>query len=260
MNTLKVVSWNIAGGYPIASLEHFDYEQEDVKYFVDQVKFLSPDIICLQESHTSLDGSRSIAQEMADQLEMSFVFNSPSSPSHINDSYQLSTAIISSKNTIDAKVYWYPDPGMELFFADGRKAITHKKNLQIVSFDDLHIANNQLLPISLFGYKYDDGNKGSDFAEQIDLVMKNVQTPLIWCGDFNFDDPRSIYKTIQRLNLADALPDKATRPTKDGSKKNPDHIYYSSEFNLIRSDVIETRSDHYLCYAEFTYNGYSLPR
>ncbi len=253
MNNLKIISWNIAGGYPTASLKHFDYEPENIGYFAEQIKHISPDIVCLQESHTSLDGKRSIAHELGIMLNMPFILNSPASPSHINSAYQLGTAIISKNEFINSKVHWYPDPQMELFFTDGRKAITHRKNLQTIKIGDYYIANHQLLPISLFGYKYNDGSNGSKFAKQIDLTMKIIATPIIWCGDFNFNNPKSIYTTIQELELSEALPDEPTRPT-DGSKKTPDHIYYSKEFSLIQSGIIKTKSDHYLCYAEFSYN------
>jgi len=251
MTNIKVASWNIAGGYPINSLDQFDYSEENINYFSNELKKLNPDIICLQESHTSIDGKRVIAEEIAKNLEMNYVFNISCSPSHINDQYQLSLSIISNKELKDQKIFWFPDPSVELFFSDGKKAITHKKALQIIRVDDFYIANNQMLPVTLFGYSYDDKSEGHKLAEGINEVMKNIKQPVVWCGDFNFSDPKKIYKTINDLNLNEALPDKPTRPLKSGEKKTPDHIFYSSDFKLITSDVVTTNSDHYLCFSEF---------
>ena len=71
--------------------------------------------------------------------------------------------------------------------------------------------------------------------------------------DFNFSDPQKVFSIINELNLINALPDEGTRPSKDGSKKKSDFIFYSSEFKLINSGIIETNTDHYLCWAEFEY-------
>jgi endonuclease/exonuclease/phosphatase family metal-dependent hydrolase len=250
MDTIRIASWNIAGGYPIASLAGFDYEKEDISYFTSQLAAIDPDIVCLQESHTSLDGSRVIAAEIAQQLGLLHVFNSPASPSHVNKEYQLSTAILSRWKFISQKLYWYPDPDFDLFFPDGRKAVTHQKNLQLVQINDFYVANTQMLPLTLFGYAYDDGGDGSELAAGIDQVMSKVQNPVIWCGDFNYNHPLSIYDSLQALAVSEALPDKITRPHNSGMKLTPDHIFYTSDFRLVESDVKQTKSDHYLCYAE----------
>ena len=251
---IKIATWNIAGGHPIASLDYFDYLPEDPEYFVNELKKIDPDIVCFQESHTKIDNSSSNAKDITDKLGFSYLFNSPSSKSHVDNTCMLSTAIIAKNKFNTEKLVFYPNPKGDLFWSDGRLADTHEKNLQIVSNGQFSVANNQMLPIRLFGFTYDDGARGTEFANSINLVMKSeIKSPVIWCGDFNFSDPQKVFSIINELNLINALPDEGTRPSKDGSKKKSDFIFYSSEFKLINSGIIETNTNHYLCWAEFEY-------
>ncbi len=248
---IKVVSWNIAGGHKIASLKNFDYQEEDIEYFSDQIKKFIPDIVCLQEVHTNPDKSN--AEDLENLLGIKLLINSENSPSHIEDSFKLGNSVLSNLIPLNIEEAFLPDPEGDLFWSDGRKAVTHRKNLQYLEFEKFNLANNQMLPVSLFGFKYDDAEgRGKILTKEINEVMaKVVNKPIIWCGDFNYINPTNIYKHIQTLGLRDALPDNSTRPTLDGEKKKPDHILYSTEFKLIVSDIIQTETDHYLCYAQF---------
>ena len=251
---IRIASWNIAGGHKVASLEHFDYLPKDIPYFAEQLINLAPDVVCLQESHTKINGTDSNASDLAKFLGMEIVVNSPNSPSHIDSEYLLGNAIVSKLKPKTVIEKYYPDPKEQLYWSNGKPADIHKKNLEYVAFEEFNVANNQMLPIKLFGFTYDDNDKGSDFAKEINRVMsETVKTPVIWCGDFNFFEPLKIYSFMNELNLKEALPDVTTRPSQDGQKKKSDHIYYSPEFELLKSGVIMTETDHYLCFAEFEF-------
>jgi endonuclease/exonuclease/phosphatase family metal-dependent hydrolase len=251
--TIKIASWNIAGGHPIGTLKQFDYSAKDITYFVEELRIVDADIICLQESHTSDDNGHSNAKDIADALGYPYVFNSISSPSHIEEGYSLTTAILSRVPLTEEKCAFYPNPSQQLFWRNGRSAgEPHKKNLQVVKTESFTIANTQMLPIHLFNLAYDDGGVGSELAQGINAVMaENVTAPVLWCGDFNFEDPLSIYSHLKALSLTEALPDADTRPSVEGAKKRTDHIFYSPEFALVASGVNEVNADHYLCWAEF---------
>lgn len=249
---VKLVSWNIAGGHPIASLKHLDYSLENLDYFIEELRKADADIVCLQESHTPDDGSESNAQHVANALGYPYVFNSISSASHIEKGYKLSNSILSKLPISSEKQVPYPNPNKPLFWQDGRHADTHEKNLQVTKMDDFLLANTQMLPLRLFGLAYDDNGVGSELAHGIDnVIAANISNPVLLCGDFNWPDPISIYPHLRTLNLTEALPDKDTRPSIEGAKKRPDHIFYSPEFMLINSDVLTVTADHYLCWAEF---------
>jgi endonuclease/exonuclease/phosphatase family metal-dependent hydrolase len=243
---LKIASWNIAGGRRIQSNDQFDYEkQENLPYFVNEIKQLDPDIVCLQETHTN--DQRSMANDMAQMLNMPFVFNSPASPSHVNADYQLSNAIVSKFVFTGSSETFYPNPWFDAHL-NGKKIVQHAKNLQIVTINGLHIANTQLSPLRIFGYEYDSG-LGRELAIKMEQILLRLKAPLLFAGDFNFNFPQTIYPTLfQNLQLSEAFPDTVTRP--DGKSKY-DHIYYTNEFKLIEAKVVPTMSDHYLCYAAF---------
>ncbi len=197
------------------------------------------------------------ADRVAQALNMPHVFNSPASTSHIDTKHQLSTAIISKIPFTTTQVAFFPNPATQLFWKDGRPADTHEKNIQVIDFGDFVVANNQMLPLALFGYDYQDATFGGMLAKGINEVLEKSipQKPLIWCGDFNFPDPLAIYPYMKTRELTDALPDEVTRPSKDGSRKRPDHIFFTPEFKVESVSIQKTNSDHYLCFAEFSSIG-----
>lgn len=246
---VKVVSWNIAGGHTIASLEQFNYEDRDLDYFSNEIKKFGPDIVCLQETHTGKNESS--ASELSNLLGLDVLVNSANSNSHIEKDMMLGNTILSNLKPVSTKEVYLPDPIGDLLWPDGSKAETHKKNLQYVEFEKFNLANNQMLPIGLFGFNYDTSGRGKDLAEKInETVSKIVYNPVIWCGDFNWQEPLQIYEYMKNLDLKESLPDESTRPSSTGEKKKPDHIFYSPEFKLIDSKIVKTKTDHYLCYAQ----------
>lgn len=185
---------------------------------------------------------------------MPHVYNVANSPSHVDPQYQLSLAILSRQPFQSQQIHYYPDPTFKLLWHDGKEADLHHKALQHVTINGLTIANTQMLPIRIWGYDYTHG-EGAQLAEQINhILQQNLTNPLIFCGDFNFNQPEILYhKTFSNLELQDALPkDQATRPSPGTEKKTPDHIFYSPEFEFVDAQIIQTNSDHYLCFSKFS--------
>lgn len=253
---ISVASWNIAGGHTVASNAQHDYNPEELGYFIGVLGELAPDVICLQEVHTSPDGKDSNAQEIAGALGMHHVFNSPASVSHVDAAYRLGTAIISRLSCRDTKTIIYPKPGAELFWKDGRPAETHDKHLQSANLGAFSVFNTQVLPLNVFGYPYDGSDVGRELARGINAVIEeNIQAPAIFCGDFNFGDPFALYPHLLTLGFTDAIRDFETMRPKNGAKRSPDHLLYSPEFRLLKADVRETNADHHVCMADFEFNG-----
>lgn len=248
---MRVTTWNIGGGHTVQSTKTFDYnEAETLDYFANLLRPLQLDVISLQESHTNEHDI--VAKRLADLLDMPYVFDSPASPSHIDDSYQLSNAIISKKpieNPISIKL---PPPSFELYFKDGSKARLFHRYLQITSIDGVCFANTHLQPLHHFGYTYEDG-EGKRLAEQTQAVFREyLKQPLILAADLNDKHAEKTYQTMfDTLQLKDAL---GTVPT-DNAGKKVDYIIYSPEFTLTDSGVIPTDADHHLCWAEFSLKG-----
>lgn len=247
---LTVASWNIAGGRAMRSLDHFDYEDEDLGYFADELSTADPDIVLLQEVH--FNKNRSVARELAGLLGYEYCYEQPMSPSHVDEHYQLGMAVLSRMPLKPLGTVQYPYPHFPLFFSDGRPAVVHHKGAQVFDFGGLMIANTQMLPLTVFGARYDEG-EGKVLAQGIEAsLLENLKTPVIFGGDFNFDSPKSIYPNLyDQLRFREALPDELTRPNKENIKKTPDHIVYSDGLTLAGSYVKPVRADHYLCVAEF---------
>jgi endonuclease/exonuclease/phosphatase family metal-dependent hydrolase len=247
---LTIVSWNIAGGRTMRSLDHFDYEEENLSYFADVLRAADPDIILLQEVH--FNDERSVAKEIAALVGYKYVYEQPMSPSHIDDVYRLGMAVLSKRPLEPLETLEYPYPHFPLFFSDGRPAAVHHKGAQLLMADNVMIANTQMLPLAVFGAHYEAG-EGAVLAEKIQsALLDRLKRPVILGGDFNFNAPRVIYPHLyERLQLHEALPDTLTRPNKEGVKQTPDHILYSEGIALVSSRVQEVQADHYLCIAEF---------
>ena len=248
--TIRIASWNIAGARRMQSLKQFDYSGVDIEYFVNCLKEIDADIICLQESHTN--DEQSVAQDIAALLGgMPFVYNVAVSPSHIDNAFSLGNAILSKTELTHIRDIQYPYPDFDLFFKDGRPAAVHQKMIQIYKYNNAMIANTQMLPLGIFGKSYASGD-GARLAAAIEqLLLDNLTSPLIFCGDMNFDAPHTIYPNLyKQLELNEALPDTLTRPNKTMAKQTPDHIVISSNLAVIQADVVEVEADHYLCYAD----------
>ncbi len=256
MKNIKVVSWNIAGGRQIKSDQRFDYHEEDLVYFADQIKVLEPDVIFLQEVHFSEDFSTS--NLIARKLNMDNVYDHELSPSHIDKDYKLGNSIITKAKADSESKDLYPYPDFDLYFVNnGKKAERHDKGIQSVFIDKVCYANTHLPPLGLFGYNYLDG-KGKKFGEDIcDILIMNLKTPLIFAGDFSGDFDDKFFDTfsnlISKFSLEDSLNNEMTRniDSSNKTKYKTDYILYSDDFELKESKIVETNTDHFLCYSEF---------
>lgn len=246
IDTLKIVTWNIGGAHTVGSAKQFDYEKEDLPYFVDMLRAQDADIVCLQESHTN--DNDSLAKRLAEQLNLPYVFDSPRSPSHIDANYQLSNAILSRFPIEHTQHILLPDPPFELFFSNGSKARLFHTYVQVATIEGVQILNTHLQPLHLFGYSYSEG-EGKVFGEACQEVMlHHMNRPLVFAGDFN--DPQlevNFGKMFTDFALSPALDNQPT----DIKGNKMDYILYSPEFELTAAEVVKAdKADHHLGVAE----------
>lgn len=245
-NRFKVATWNIGGAHTIKSANTFDYDKENLAYFAENLKDFDLDIVCLQESHTKEDDV--VSNRLAELLGFPFVFDSPRSPSHIDEKYQLSNAIISRYPIEETRNVLLPDPFFELYFQDGRKARLFRTYIQIAKIQGINFANTHLQPLHIFGYAWSKGEGGQLASDTDKVFINNLSVPLVCMGDFN--DPhleKDFPGFIESFELKFALDD---QPTQIKGEK-VDYILYSPEFTVRKAEVIKTnKSDHYLCLAE----------
>lgn len=246
-NKLKVLTWNIGGAHTINSSAVFDYDKENLSYFVQAIKAVNPDVICIQESHTN--DSDVLASRLAKELGFEYVFDSPRSPSHIDENYQLSNAIISRYPIENTKNILLPDPPFELYFEDGKKARLFHTYLQTADIQGVKIANTHLRPLHIFGYSYSEG-EGNQFANNIEAVLcSNLNTPLVFAGDFNDPNLFSNFPLlVEKFRLEAALDE---QPTNINGNKT-DYILFSKELTLDKAELVKAeKADHHLGWAEF---------
>lgn len=245
---LRIGTWNIAAARKMVSTERFDYSpDEELPYFAEEIRRLDLDVICLQESHANEDDS--MARRLGKLVEMPNVEESIGCPSHIDILYNLNTAVLSKQTFVGAPSYKLPRPPFELRFKhDGRAVPPYDRYLQVVDLGTYAVANMWTEPLGAFGRSY-EADEGKSFAAQIDeLLVAKLERPLLFAADFNIEDvAAALPQLVETFRLKEALPDMPTKP----HGNHPDHILYSPEWKKLDSGVVQTQSDHYLCWAEF---------
>jgi endonuclease/exonuclease/phosphatase family metal-dependent hydrolase len=239
---ITIATWNIAGGHTIHDEnEQFAYNPEDIAYFINELKDLAPDIICLQETH--LNNERSIAHEIAGELGGLFCFEQDNSPSHIDPEYRLGNAVLSKYSFKKKGNFTLPNPNFPLKLPNEQER--HNKGFQVVEFDFGSLVNIQMLPLSFLGTPY-DSDDGKTFAKEMEDYMNlECASAHIICGDFNYKAASDLYSNLLS-GMIDTLPKAPTRP---GEKKT-DYIFCRNEIKVLDAGIINTKTDHYLCWTK----------
>lgn len=251
--TLSVATWNLSGGRLARSSGLFDYEtNENLDYFVDEIRKVSPDIICLPETHLINNGTgeKSLTLRLAERLDIPYSHEVPFHQSHIDPRYILGLGLISSK-PFKATDYALDQPEFPLAFKNGAKATPHTRWLIEADFGSFTIATVHNWPLEVFQHSYvsePGATYGKSMERQyIEFLPKNK--PLIVAGDLNFDNPQKVMPNfIETFELQEALD--INQPTRNEGDR-PDHILYNSYFNCTESKVVVGKSEHYLCFAKF---------
>ena len=253
MSRLRIATWNIAGGRKMRSQQVFDYEQKDLQYFADQLKALNLDIICLQECE--YNDNDHIAETLADMVGMPHVFETRMHESHITPDNMITSVILSREPLRNTRAIQQPYPTFEVTLPNGQPAKKHIKYLQVAEHDGLCIANTQTQPLQFLGTSY-ESERGRPFAKQLsELFIRELKRPLVFVGDFCADlytvHVSNIYReACDALRLNDVLPPGQTKP---GNKGRADAIFITPELKNIESHIVETETDHFLCWAEVEY-------
>jgi endonuclease/exonuclease/phosphatase family metal-dependent hydrolase len=248
---MKIASWNIGGAHIIKSDKEFDYEKEDLDYFVQNFADANADLIFLQETHMPRTTGKSLSERIAQKLGYRYFYDTVRAPiSHIDQNYQYGLSMISRRPLLDFHAVKVPSVNLDFYFSDGRKGKMFDQYLQIAQLDGVNIFHTHLSPIQNTHESW-TSETGRKYAERIDkFFCDTLRTPMIFAGDFNAQELFSEFpKFTHELALADALPPAETNIV--GEKV--DYILYSPELKPIQAKVVETNlSDHYLLEAKFS--------
>ena len=248
---MRIATWNIAAGHKLQSSTPLAYAEQDLSYFIDQLRRIDCDVICLQEAENRPDTGYSMAKDIADQLGIDYIFETLTHPSHIRKNALLSLAIISKNPLTETIATPQPYPSFPLTLPDGNPAKKHVKYLQHAKIDGIMVANVHTQPLEFLGTPY-ESDLGKEYAEELNqLFIRELQRPLIFTGDFCADLHTShvanIYtRTCETLQLTDILPPGQTKPFNKGRS---DAIFVSPELTTTDSSITETMTDHFLCWA-----------
>ena len=247
---MRIVTWNINGGYGLVSTNPRKYtDVETLSFFLGHLRSLNADVVCLQEVHTN--SHRSQTQLIAEKLGYPYTFETIASNSHIDPEYKLANAILSKQPFKTTKAVCLPRPTFLLelpLLPNGQRAEIHDKYLQVVEFETFMIANVHTLPLQVLNASY-DSEDGKQFAGEVEKVfLEHLTSPLIFCGDFNHKDIAGLYpKLFDELNLLDALPN---RPSTPNSDVRIDYILVSSNIEVLDVGIQPTFADHFPCWLE----------
>lgn len=256
---LRVLTWNIAGARRSRSSEAFDYV-DDLPSFVQVLSQIGAKVAFLQESEVGPDGSN--ARELADMHGYQYVYETVMCPSHMDTTKAISLAVLSNLPIEAAVDLLLPPTGLELTL--GGRVLEQDEQFdryaQAVRIAGIWFVNLHPTPLGFFGRSYEEheDTEGAAHARDIEQLLRSLADdlrsladgPVVFLGDFNTDDPRSVYQTlISELGLATAL-DSATKTVPWGSA--PDQVMSSAELRTTRGGIVLTETDHYPVVADLS--------
>jgi len=254
---MKIVSWNIAGGHILTDKvkNAIGYDEENLDYFIQQLKKINPDIICLQETHISKDKkinqTKTIAKAFSYQYFSTQIYKGKES--HIKSGHFLHLGTISKYPITSNKSFYPPNPKLTIKRPNGKTWITLDMGVLVSRINflgkQINIANTHLVPL----HYYEKSWKNTEFQPIKDFVARLLldlnKKPTIAIGDFNYADLKEIYPQIfaqekyQDAFIQDTTPEKGQQ----------DHILFSQHWTLNKTKIISAvKADHYICIAEIS--------
>ncbi len=239
---IRVVTWNIGGGY-VSDDEHKSYVYQDVDYFSDLLNSVSADIICLQETHISIDIDQS--KLIADKLGM-YVVSHGYDVSHLQPKCKLAVAILSRYALSSPEFFMLPNPRMKLM-CKGSEVVSHDKGFLIAtatfSKQRYHIASGHLFPFHRFGLRFDNP-QFINIKEEIEYLFIEKFSNAVIGADMNSADLRVALPVLMQCYAGTHFG--STRP--DG--RTTDHILFPRTVQLVKAVTLRTVADHDLCVAD----------
>lgn len=249
---IKSIEWNIGGGKirdkdddPV--LED-SYKIDGFEYMVNLIKKYSPDVITLIETHAN---DKTIqAKEIASKLGYEYWVNDIYDHSHLEKGMGLGQAIISKFPINSHNFTFFYNPKFRIIRPNGEEWISHNKGLTScnvkIGEKELQVMTLHLIPFRKFEIPLDNPEVVKVKDSISDLI--NIKSKyLLLQGDFNVDD-KSLKNFLPKvmLHADEVLLDLPTTP----KGRRYDHVIYKG-IKFIKSEVVETLTDHYLVYSEF---------
>ncbi len=252
---IETLQWNIGGGKIREQSSdpgaESSYVLDGMGYMADLIKKLSPAIITLVETHANNKTVQ--AEEIANALGYGYWVNDVYDQSHIEAGMGLGQAIVSRFPISSHDFSLFYNPKFETVRPNGEKWVSHNKGLTTGILDmegkELAVMTLHLIPFRKFGVPLDDQRVESARKSIVEKI-KTDPGHLLLQGDFNVDD-QSLKGFLPEVmgKCQEVLSDKPTTP----KGRRYDHVVYKGMMH-IKSEVIETLTDHFPVYSEFEVN------
>lgn len=247
---MKIASWNVAGGHKLTQnvKDASGYEKEDLGYFIQELKKINVDVICLQETHTSVDETVSQGEKVAKNLGFNFVNHAyTGGESHIKKGQRLSLTTLSRFPITKSYFHQAPNPHIKITRPDGFVWVSLNVGFLIAEIDyegvKVNITNTHLVPFHYYGR---DFMEFEDVRNSITKLLLDLSSePTISAGDFNYEDLRQLFPKVFDAGYQQAF-EQDTTP----EKGQQDHILYSKQWKLEGYEIIKAQADHYICVAK----------
>jgi endonuclease/exonuclease/phosphatase family metal-dependent hydrolase len=240
-----IATWNISGGF-VSQNSIGDEGFENIQHYIDELKHIRPEIICLQEAHASDKVSQ--PQQIADALGLEYVVSEAPSESHLKDGERLSISIISKYPIKASRFILLPNPKLKFTWRE-QVAYSFDKGLMEaeITYDDrvVRVLSGHTVPYHRFERNFLD----EEFKETREIIENEIigdHSPAVIGMDLNFDDEYSLLPNVFKNKFASIL---EAGPTRKNGKKT-DKIFVSKDWRSVGSKIIKGDTDHYLCYAD----------
>lgn len=248
-NKISFASWNIGGG--ILGESHQISGVSNINYYCSILFPYSPDILCLQESHSFGNTKPSQTEMLAKKLGYKYFREYPISRSHLDESAYLTLSILSKYKIAEWKTDKFENPQLKSTGPNGQEWNLFDKgwcscNTQTL-FGDVTILNGHWFPLHYFGASHTNIRYLNIIKPMMqDLLLLEKQRPVLAAIDLNYSKIETMLPDLFKNNAyVNALPDKPT--TTKGEKQ--DFILYTNAFTNLHAEIIKTNSDHELCLA-----------
>lgn len=250
---LRIGTWNIRSGVPSnVPPERAVVADDAIEYMAEFIKRTNSQIVSLQEVLFLSDDTESQAKKIANLAGFPYWVEWKISDSHLIKNAEIGNAIISKYPIIEQKRIHLVNPELSTKL-NGKKISSHNKGFLQITFDiknkKFTLISGQSLPFHLFkkdptDYKY--------IFEELEQIILNVYTPSIVCGDFNTNQIKELFPSINFSQLTGVI----TRPTGE----EHDNFLCSKHWTNVNVWVLPTRSDHHFCLAELEIQSINEPK
>jgi endonuclease/exonuclease/phosphatase family metal-dependent hydrolase len=251
---MKIVSWNIAGGYTFkgAIEDALSYEKENLEYFIDQLGKSKAEIICLQEVHIPTNQNKFpqsdvIAKKLGYKHVTNYIYGGKS---HIKEQQQLALATISKLSIQKSYFHKLPNPNLKITRPNGDIWISFDVGFLVTQIDyngqKVNVLNTHLVPFHYFERDFSEPQFQNIREDISNFLIKLSEEPTIAAGDFNYNNLKNLLPQVfEERRYKEAFEDVETTP----GRGQQDHILFTNQFNLQDFKVQKVDADHCLCVA-----------